>query len=170
MPKSNARQMHAARVETLIRSLGLAPHPEGGYYREVFRSTRTVTPSGDRPRRQALTAIYFLLAAGQHSRWHRVGSDETWTFLEGEPLELFCFDATQSRRSRVLLGPVGLEMAPLQAVPAGIWQAARPLGSYTLAACHVGPGFAFADFQMASGDIAAAGAIRAQGEEYGSLL
>ena len=163
--------MHAeSRVETLIRLLGLTPHPEGGFYREVFRSAHTVAPADGRPLRQALTAIYFLLAAGQHSRWHRVGSDETWTHLEGGPLELLCVDAALSRQRRVLLGPAGPGVAPLHAVPAGAWQAARTLGAYTLAACHVGPGFTFEDFQMAGNDAPAREAIRALGAECGSLL
>lgn len=163
--------MHAtSRVETLIRSLALTPHPEGGFYREVFRSTHNVFPTDNRPPRQALTAIYFLLAAGQHSCWHRVASDETWTHLEGEPLELLCFDANQSQLSRAFLGIAGPERKPLFAVPPGVWQAARPLGAYTLVACHVGPGFTFEDFQMARDDAAAMTAIRAQGSEYASLL
>ncbi|MEI8243057.1 MAG: cupin domain-containing protein [bacterium] len=161
----------SCRIETLIRTLALAPHPEGGFYREVFRSPHRVAPADGRPVRQALTAIYFLLAAGQHSRWHCVASDETWTHLAGDPLELFCFDVVRSHASRVRLGAIaGQETTPLHAVPAGHWQAARPQGSYALVACHVGPGFTFDDFQMAGNDAAVAVAIRAQGEEYRSLL
>nr|WP_309717848.1 cupin domain-containing protein [Armatimonas sp.] len=64
------------RAQALIETLQLAPHPEGGYYREVFRSAETVTPSDGRPIRSALTTIYFLLPAGAYSRWHKVLSDE----------------------------------------------------------------------------------------------
>jgi predicted cupin superfamily sugar epimerase len=154
----------------LIRSLALMPHPEGGLYGEIFCSPHRVAPADGRPGRPALTAIYFLLAAGQHSRWHCVASDETWTHLEGDPLELFCFDAARSQASRIRLGAAGLGTVPLHAVPAGHWQAARPQGSYALVACHVGPGFTFDDFQMADSNAAVAAAIRAQGEEYRSLL
>lgn len=163
--------MHTApRIETLIRSLALSPHPEGGYYREVFRSAHTVAPADGRPPRPAMTAIYFLLAAGQHSRWHSVASDETWTHVDGEPLELLYFDPAQPRVERAILGGTGPGSAPLHAVPAGVWQAARPLGSYTLAACHVAPGFLFCDFQMAIHDAMVVDAIRAQSEEFGRLL
>ena len=128
--------MHAtSRVDTLIRSLALTPHPEGGFYREVFRSAGNVAPADGRPPRQALTAIYFLLATGQHSCWHRVASDETWTHLEGDPLELLCFDS--ARLSRARLGTAGPGVVPLLAVPAGVWQAARPLGAYALVACRL---------------------------------
>ena len=146
------------------------PHPEGGFYRELFRSAHNVTPTDGRPTRQAMTAIYFLLTAGQHSRWHRVVSDETWAHLEGDPLELLCFNPALARISRVCLGAAGPETTPLHAVPAGVWQAARPLGGYALVACHVGPGFTFDDFRMASDEAGAAIAIRAQGEDYGRLL
>lgn len=163
--------MHAAaRTDKLIRSLALAPHPEGGFYREVFRSPHTVTPSDGRPARPALTAIFFLLPAGQYSRWHRVTSDETWTHLEGAPLELICLDPATAQIRRVRLAPPGPETMPLHAVPAGVWQAAQPLDGYALVACHVGPGFQFTDFQLACNDAAAARAIRAQGEEYGRWL
>ena len=73
------------RVRQLIETLELQPHPEGGWYREVFRSTAHVTPADGRPARSAMTSIYFLLEAGQHSRWHRVVSDEVWVHLEGTP-------------------------------------------------------------------------------------
>jgi uncharacterized protein len=136
------------RAQALIETLQLTPHPEGGFYREVFRSTETVQPSDSRPMRSALTTIYFLLPAGAHSRWHQVLSDEVWHFYEGAPLELLCDD------QRWILGPVipGGEQAPVQIVPAGAWQAARSLGEYTLVGCTVGPGFDFADFSLREGN------------------
>ena len=79
--------MHRRAAE-LIRELGLAPHPEGGFFREIFRSTLLVEPCDGRSRRSALTAIFFLLAQGQVSRWHSVRSDEVWHLYEGGPLEL----------------------------------------------------------------------------------
>ena len=134
-----------ARAEALIETLGLAPHPEGGYFREVFRSTAMVHPDDRRGRRAALTAIYFLLVAGQFSRWHAVRSDEAWQFCEGDPLELLLFDSAAPAVERIRLGCAAGSTA-LHVVPAARWQAARPLGRYALAACTVGPGFDYADF------------------------
>ena len=76
------------RALALIDHLGLERHPEGGYYHSVYRSVSRVQPADDRPSRASLTTIYFLLASGQHSRWHRVRSDEAWHFYEGDPVEL----------------------------------------------------------------------------------
>jgi len=137
-----------SRAADLISQLGLRPHPEGGYYREIFRSTGRVQPLDGRPDRLALTTIYFLLAAGQVSRWHRVASDEAWHHYEGGPLELFVADAGFRDVSRRLLGPVGDSREPVHVVKAGEWQAAHPIGAYTLVGCTVGPGFEFSDFQM----------------------
>ncbi|MBN1867170.1 cupin domain-containing protein [Candidatus Sumerlaeota bacterium] len=162
------------RIRSLIEGLRLEPHPEGGYYREVFRSSHPVQPDDERPSRRALTAIYFLLAAGQHSRWHRVASDEVWSRLEGDPIELVCFeperDRERDRMTRVRLGPYGADTQPIHVVPAGVWQAARLLGEYALVSCGVAPGFEFADFRLAADDPAAAQAIRAQGRDIADLL
>ena len=139
--------MHPRAIE-LIDILHLVPHPEGGYFREVFRSIQTVQPSDSRPTRAALTTIYFLLPAGAYSRWHQVLSDEVWHFYEGAPLELLCDEQCW------VLGPVtsNSEQALVQIVPAGAWQAARSLGEYTLVGCTVGPGFDFADFTLREGN------------------
>jgi uncharacterized protein len=147
-----------ARAAELIQGLGLTPHPEGGYFREVYRSAARVQPADGRADRLALTTIYFLLVAGQVSRWHRVASDEVWHYYEGDPLELLVADAGFSDVSRRLLGPVGDRTEPVHVVVASEWQAARPIGAYTLVGCTVGPGFEFSDFQMldASPDEAAA--------------
>ena len=77
------------RAKDLIRELRLQPHPEGGYFREIFRSAHKVQPLDERSARCALTTIYFLLVKGQHGRWHRVASDEAWHFYEGDPLEIY---------------------------------------------------------------------------------
>ena len=84
------------RAAELIASLDLAPHPEGGFFRELYRSDSRVQPLDGRPERRALTTIYVLLPAGEVSRWHRVGSDEVWHFFEGDPLELFTIDASSA--------------------------------------------------------------------------
>ena len=139
--------MHA-RAEQLMSALHLLPHPEGGHYAEVYRSTSRVQPDDQRGARLALTTIYFLLNAGELSRWHRVRSDEAWHFYEGDPLELFTMDDTGGEVVRHLLGPVGPETQPVHVVPANAWQAARTTGAYTLVGCSVGPGFQFEDFSM----------------------
>ena len=138
------------RTKFLIETLHLQPHPEGGYYREVYRSASQVQPADERPERSALTTIYFLLTEGQYSRWHRVSSDEVWHHYEGAPLELFWLDVNKDESDQAVLGPVdgGGEQRPVQIVPAGCWQAARSSGDYTLVGCTVGPGFDFADFSL----------------------
>lgn len=139
----------SARADELVRLLDLRPHPEGGAFRETFRSAATVAPGDGRPARSGLTGIYCLYRAGQHSAWHVVESDEIWTFVEGDPLRLFLFDPASGAVETLLLGPLTLPgCAPQRAVRAGIWQAGEPTGEYTLGACFVGPGFDFADFRM----------------------
>ena len=130
----------------LIAKLGLQPHPEGGWYREVHRARATF--AGARGDRAAITSIYFLLERGQASRWHVVESDEIWHHHTGAPLELLTYDpATRTMRSRQL-GPPGAAQEPIGVVPAGVWQAARSAGEFTLVGCDVGPGFDFADFRF----------------------
>jgi predicted cupin superfamily sugar epimerase len=136
------------RAAQLITALGLARHPEGGYYREIHRSALSVMPGDGRPPRAALTTIYFLLTAGDVSCWHRVAGDEAWHFLEGDPLELLQADAKFHRIVSLLLGPYDEDTRPVHVIAGGLWQAARSTGGYTLVACTVGPGFDFADFEL----------------------
>lgn len=136
------------RAAELIRDLQLSPHPEGGFYREVFRSAATVQPADRRPARSALTTIYFLLSHGTRSRWHRVDSDEVWHLYEGGPIELFVAPPDVATLRRIVLGPALASDGPMFTVPAGWWQAARPIGTYALAGCTVGPGFDFGDFVL----------------------
>ncbi|HEY3221532.1 MAG TPA: cupin domain-containing protein [Gemmatimonadales bacterium] len=137
--------MHPRAAE-LLNILGMRPHPEGGHYVEQFRSPRRVEALDRSVERAAITSIYFLLAAGESSRWHRVLSDEVWHYHEGDAIELLLFDDRGLRRFQ--LGPVGGETRPTIVVPAGTWQAARTTGAYTLVGCTVGPGFEFADFSL----------------------
>jgi predicted cupin superfamily sugar epimerase len=136
------------RAAELVHALALSPHPEGGHFREVYRSNSLVRPGDDRGSRAALTTIYFLLAAGEVSRWHRVASDEVWHYYEGDPLELLTADATFEQPARHVLGNTRPEIKNVHVVTAGEWQAARSTGAYTLMGCTVGPGFEFADFDM----------------------
>ena len=158
------------RAEELVRRLGLAPHPEGGFYREIFRSARRVQPFDARPTRHALTLIYFLLADGGASRWHRVASDEAWTWVEGDALELFRLDAPLSAFSTHRLGPVAEDAEPAAVIGAGEWQAARTTGAYTLVTCAVGPGFDFADFRMMSDDALVSAEVRARFPDAAALI
>ena len=154
----------------LVHALDLAPHPEGGFYREFFRSTERVTPPDGRGERSALTAIHFLLPAGAHSRWHAVNSDEQWTFLEGKPLELFVLEQRASAVRRVVLGAFSEASVPSFVVPAGAWQAARAMGPYSLVTCTVGPGFDFADFRLLSDSPEASERISSLAPDLAGLL
>ncbi len=152
--------MHTRAAE-LIRTLDLKPHPEGGFYRELFRSATTVMPDDNRGARAALTTIYFLLTGDALSRWHRVRSDEVWHLYEGGPLEVLDLDLDARRLERHRLAAVaGDDSRPTCVVAAGRWQAARPLGPYVLVGCTVGPGFDFADFQLMADDPDAMQALR----------
>jgi predicted cupin superfamily sugar epimerase len=150
------------RAALLVDELGLIPHPEGGYYREVYRSVSEVQPGDARLSRSALTTIYFLLTEGEYSRWHRVLSDEVWHYYEGDPLELFWLDLDTDARARAILGPVQNDggQRPVHVVPAGCWQAARSAGAYTLVGCTVSPGFDFADFSLLQEDSEEAERVR----------
>jgi predicted cupin superfamily sugar epimerase len=139
------------RAAELVAQLRLVPHPEGGHYREVFRSPSTVTPADGRGARAALTTIDFLLARGAFSAWHRVASDEVWHLLEGGPLRLWTLAG--DRVERTDLGPA----LRRHVVAAGAWQAAEPLGDFAYVGATVGPGFDFADFAFGRDD----GALRA---------
>jgi predicted cupin superfamily sugar epimerase len=159
-----------SRVETLIAALGLIPHPEGGFYGEVYRSNTTVDPTDGRGLRPALTTIYFLLPAGAVSRWHRVTSDEVWHFYEGAPLDLWMATGNGGPVDHCRLGPLDGDQRPTWTVPAGHWQAGRSTGAFTLVGCTVGPGFDFRDFELASDRPGAAAVLRAGHPELEGLL
>jgi uncharacterized protein len=130
-------------AEEVIRTLELKPHPEGGHFRETFRDAREVGGGG-----AASTAIYFLLARGELSHWHRIDAAEVWHWYAGAPLELEI--AEDGRRERVTLGAdLAAGERPQAIVPAYAWQAARSLGEWTLCGCTVAPGFDFAKFELA---------------------
>lgn len=147
------------RERALVRELGLQPHPEGGWYAEVFRSARPADPGDGRAGRVALTTIDFLLERGQASAWHRVRSDEVWHLLEGEGLVLWLLPPDLSRVERVELGPVAAGRRPRHVVPADWWQAAEPLSGFAYVGATVGPGFEFADFAFGRDDAALGAAL-----------
>lgn len=127
----------------VIARLGLKPHPEGGHYRETFRDPQTIDGS-----RAASTAIYFLLARGQKSHWHRVDAVEIWHYHAGDPLTLRIADDNGERAIRLGAGLTADEQ-PQAIVPAHAWQAAESTGDWTLVGCTVAPGFDFATFELA---------------------
>jgi predicted cupin superfamily sugar epimerase len=130
----------------IIARLDLKPHPEGGHYRETFRDNGV--DSGGRSRS---TAIYFLLARGERSHWHRIDAVEVWHHYAGAALTLKIADESGERS--VVLGAdlVGGEF-PQAVVPAHAWQAAESRGDWTLVGCTVAPGFEFATFELAPKD------------------
>ncbi|MCZ7595666.1 MAG: cupin domain-containing protein [Hyphomicrobium sp.] len=127
----------------VIRLLDLAPHPEGGHYRETFRDDR-----GDGSR-AASTAIYFLLAAGEVSRWHRVDTAEVWHWHSGAPLALSMAPPDGCAIEMMLGTDLAAGQRPQGVVPPGYWQSARSLGAWTLVGCTVAPGFMFDKFELA---------------------
>jgi uncharacterized protein len=134
-------------ARSLVAALGLAPHPEGGFYRETFRAPlRVEAPQGARA---ASTSIYFLLPAGTFSALHRVRSDEVWHHYDGDPLELHMIDDAGCHTTTRLGRAIARGQRPQVVVPGGVWQAAIPAGdAYALCGCTVAPGFDFADFEM----------------------
>lgn len=135
--------MVAMTAGDVVALLDLAPHPEGGFYRETFRDT--VSAHGSRP---ASTAIYFLLPMGIVSRWHRVDAAEVWHWYAGASLELAIIDGA-GRRATHRLGPdLARGERPQAVAPAQCWQQAESLGAWTLVGCTVAPGFDFAGFEM----------------------
>lgn len=124
----------------IIAKLGLQPHPEGGWYRETWRGPEVQG-------RATGTAILFLLRAGEQSHWHRVDADEIWLWHAGAPLVL---SMGETRAHDQVLGPNVLDGQAVQlVVPKGWWQAAWPIGDWTLVSCTVSPGFRFEGFDLA---------------------
>lgn len=130
-------------AEDIIRLLDLRPHPEGGHYRETWRSP---APAGERA---AGTAIYYLLKAGEFSRWHRVDADEIWHWHGGGALAIDMSAGSDRIVTHVLGGDLSAGERPQIVVPKMVWQMAKPMGAWTLVTCTVSPGFEFAGFEMA---------------------
>lgn len=137
---------------TLAEQLDLAPHPEGGWFRETWRSQFSVEPAGYPGPRSMATAIYFLLHPGEESRWHCARSDELWLWHSGGALTLRLGGSGPRPAATVerTLGPdVAAGQSPQLLVPGGVWQAAQPADDEpVLVTCVVTPGFDYADFRM----------------------
>lgn len=161
------------RAGALVQALALTAHPEGGWYREIFRSEAAALCADGRGARQALTSIDFLLAAGERSAWHVVASDEAWHLLEGGPLQLWLLPPDLSALQVATLGPVtAAGQRPRHVVPAHWWQAAVPAPGtdFALVGATVGPGFDFADFRFGRDDAALVQAARRLGGQAAQLL
>lgn len=134
------------RAQDIVSQLRLQPHPEGGWFRELYRSGRQVlTPDAAR---SALTSIYYLLERQQLSRWHVVDADEAWHFYGGAALDLFAYDPASGQLVHRQLTALGEGGEPAGVVPAGVWQAARSQGDYSLVGCSVAPGFEYSGFRL----------------------
>jgi predicted cupin superfamily sugar epimerase len=133
-------------INAAINSLGLEPHPEGGFYREMHRASSLVKEANGSSK-NAYSSIYYLLSGHDFSAWHRISSDETWFFHLGCDIAIHYFDP-QNELSSV---QIGLESMQLQTtIPAGTWFAAKPVlaTSFCLVSCVVGPAFTFTEFEM----------------------
>ena len=133
-------------ADDIAERLGLAPHPEGGRYRETFRD------AGPPASRGASTAIYYLLAAGERSHWHRIDAAEVWHFYAGGPLALTISENGEDATALRLGVNIAAGERPQAIVPPGAWQTAESLGRWTLVGCTVAPGFAFDALEMAPAD------------------
>lgn len=136
-----------------VKKLGLQAHPEGGFYKETYRSEEAIPAEALPPRfkgkRNFSTAIYYLLGEGDFSAFHRILSDETWHFYAGEPLQLLIIKPS-GELHEITLGIGESQQTPQFTVKAGDWFAAKSTGDYTLCGCTVAPGFDFYDFEMGS--------------------
>lgn len=132
----------------IVKTLGLKPHPEGGWYKETFRDEAT-----DASGRAVSTAIYYLLEAGETSEWHRVtDAAEVWHWYAGAPLVITVSENGHDASAHRLGPEISDHEGPQFVVPAGWWQTATSLGEYTLVGCTVSPGFSFEAFEMAPPD------------------
>jgi predicted cupin superfamily sugar epimerase len=129
-------------AQEIIDQLGLSPHPEGGHYRQTWVAGNEGRPSG--------TCIYFLLADGETSHWHRVDATEIWLYHCGAPLILSLSAENSGPATDHVLGPDLAAARPQIIVPENHWQAARTTGDYTLVSCTVSPGFRFSGFELAA--------------------
>ncbi|MGD2064588.1 MAG: cupin domain-containing protein [Nitrospirota bacterium] len=150
-----------------MKPVGLIEHPEGGRFREVYRSARTVSTQ-EGTTRSALTHIYFSLKAGEVSRFHRLASDEVWNLYQGAGLNLYTWDGTDTPPQRITLS--ASENCFCHVVPAGTWQAAEPISDTVLVGCSVAPGFEFADFTLIDPDSEDASRLLSLAPEMGKYI
>lgn len=142
-------EIDKSKIKKLIAKYDLSPHPEGGWYKETYRSSSQLTSPINQQTRSNVTQIYFLLAKGDISRFHKVLHEEIWHFYEGAPLKLYDADS-ENCQEIVLSAENGMYH---HVIPGGNYQAAESSGEYTLVGCTVAPGFDFADFSFLAEDI-----------------
>ena len=149
-----------AAIDSIIQSYKMLPHPEGGFYKESYRSDLLLEgdslSNGMNGRRNCSTAILFLLVENSFSAFHRIKSDEVWHFYDGDPVDIHVIESNGLNRM-IKLGKNPLQNEVFQAVvPAGAWFASKTAGVYSLVGCTVAPGFDFADFELAKAELLAA--------------
>ncbi|MCP9750334.1 cupin domain-containing protein [Ferruginibacter sp. HRS2-29] len=146
-------------VTSLVEQYGLLPHPEGGYYKENYRSNGVIPadalPGGFSGERNFSTAIYFLLQKDNFSAFHRILSDECWHFYHGAPANVYVIDPDGNSTTIHLGNDMGAGQQFQAIVPAGCWFASETLGDFSFTGCTVAPGFDFRDFEMADADVLA---------------
>lgn len=146
-------------AQELIKKYNLLPHPEGGWYKETYRSAELVPaealPGRFSGARAFSTAIYFLLEQGNFSAFHRIKSDECWHFYAGDPLEVYVIQHNGALDIIRLGNDSNKDQVFQYVVPANCWFASKPAAnsSYCFVGCTVAPGFDFADFEMAQADL-----------------
>ncbi len=134
-------------AQTIIDNLALEPHPEGGFFRRTFATDAPAASA-----RPAMSAIYFLLRAGEISRWHRIDAVEMWHFYAGSPLHVELADESGTITAHGLGVDFAAGQRPQIVVPPKVWQRARSLGDFTLVGCTVAPAFVWEFFEMADAD------------------
>lgn len=139
-----------AEVQYWMHRLGLVSHPEGGYFREIYRSDDNFLPPDIGGSRSISTAIYYLLTEGHFSAFHRIRSDECWHFYAGDPLFIHIIFPDGTLETKLLFNQTHREGQPFAFVPKNCWFAAKSKGAYSLVGCTVAPGFAFEDFELAN--------------------
>jgi predicted cupin superfamily sugar epimerase len=140
-----------SELNRMIDLLELQPHPEGGFYREMHRSTTSIKDASTLADKCAYTTIYYLLSGEDFSAWHRIQSDETWFYHLGCDLLVYYFDEKQTLQTI----EVGMASMNLQAtIPANTWFAATPSkkNSFSLVSCAVAPGFQFSEFEIGTSE------------------
>ena len=152
-------------AQQLIEHHQLEPHPEGGWYREVYRAEQYVASPVTGDPRSAFTHIHFLLERGQLSRFHQVRHGEVWNFYAGAPLRLITFDDALKQVRECQLGGNGVTADYVSIVEPGHYQAAESTGDFSLVGCSVAPGFDFADFSFLKDDDAGLAALLPDGLE-----
>jgi uncharacterized protein len=142
----------ALEIAAWVEQLELVPHPEGGFYKETYRSTDQIQLERMEGGRSLSTGIYFLITGGNFSAFHRIKSDEMWHYYAGDPLIVHMISPNGNYEKMRIGRDLSAGQFPQGIVPAGVWFASETLGQYSLVGCTVSPGFDFQDFELATRD------------------